>query len=785
MHPEPQLSTPQRALLAGATFLLVVIATGALAPIVSGGGWWLLCAFIAAGVIGAGLALRATRLPRSLVPVLQIVVLFMLLTLVFGEGTGILLVIPTGDTFGQFAQLMEGAARTIQQQSVPAIPVPPLQFALAIGVGAISLVADFFVQVVRHPAFAAVPAFVPIVMPGFFLEDGAEIPVLVLTAAAFLLLLRLDVRARRSSELASTARTVPVRDDADDVVRVSGPKRVPVVSTIGASFGVGAIGIVIAGVLTASMPTLETSQLLGNQGAGTLFSRGVSPFVDLGRDLRRPEAVEAFRYSARDGDRPYFTLLTLDRFEGEVWSATDRPLDGDNTVDRMPRPIGLDREVETKEHPIDVSIGDLRTTWLPVPYPAASIERLRGSWFWEQESLTVRSADTTTDGQRYRVNRLVASPTADQLRAAGRVPAGSEAFDPYLALPDERPQIIRDTAATVAGSAATPYDAAVAIQSYLRGSDFHYSVDAPVEEGYDGGGFGVIAAFLEKGEGYCVHFASTMAVLARELGIPSRISIGYTAGSPTDERIDNVLVVSVDSHDLHAWPELYFEGVGWVPFEPTPGRGVVPEYSRPQSDSSPVVPLPTASTPAQTGRPELDPERGLNLGAGATAEAPTQTWFRAGGLVVLALGIVLGPAMLRAGQGWIRRRRTRTGPGRAEAAWDEVRATARDLGVGGYDAETPRAFAARIAARPAFEGDAGAALAELRNAVERERFGPPGEPPSGSVRLEPHELVDAVAEVRSALASDSSRAARTRAALLPASLFGAARLPAGRRASGA
>ena len=95
------------------------------------------------------------------------------------------------------ASLLGGAERTIQQQSVPAIPVPALSFALALGVGLLAVCIDILVQTVRMPALAAAPALVPILIPGFIIEAGAEAPTLVLAAAAYLLLLRVDVRVRR------------------------------------------------------------------------------------------------------------------------------------------------------------------------------------------------------------------------------------------------------------------------------------------------------------------------------------------------------------------------------------------------------------------------------------------------------------------------------------------------------------------------------------------------------------------------------------------------------------
>ncbi|ANJ26716.1 hypothetical protein ATC03_08320 [Agromyces aureus] len=774
-----------RLALTTASFVLMVVATMSLGPLIADGGWWWLCAFVSAGVFFGGAGLRALRVPSALVPVLEGVVLLLLLTLLFGGSTSIAFIVPTPDTFAAFGELFTGSQRTIAQQTVPAVAVPALTFALALGVGLLSILLDVLVQIARVPALAAIPAFVPVVIPGFLVEAGADIPVLVATAAAYLLLLRVDVRVLRRARID--------RGDDEDVATVSAPKRVPVASTLGASLGVAATGLVVASLLTASTPSISTSLLLGNGSQGALFARGVSPFLDLGRDLRRPEARPAFRYLAQDGDRPYFTLLTLDSFEGDVWSVTETPVDGDNTVDAMGAPEGLGAEVATSEHPIDVLVNEVRTTWLPVPYPSTRIEGLSGSWYWDDGPLTVRSVDTNTAGQRYEVTRLEVEPTVEQLRDAG----GPRSVDPrFLELPDAVPPIISDTAVRLAGSAATPYDAAVAIQAYLRSPEFEYSTEAPVADGYDGGGFEVIAAFLEAKSGYCVHFASTMAVLAREAGIPSRISVGYTSGTPTPERVDGVQRVEVDSHDLHAWPELYFEGVGWIPFEPTPGRGSVPEYSRPgagQAQTS-VLPAAPSTTAPSTGRPELDPDRGL--AGGATDPLQSQAPLRAGMLLVAVLALLLMPAGLRVLQRAMRRRRIRQRRGAANAAWDELRAQAADLGVGGADA-TPRAFAAYLASRPAFhDAEVLAALLRLRDAVERARYGPGVEAtgdrgdqsaaaPAGGVPRADPALLDLDVALR-ALIRDASARDRLIAALLPKSLADRVRRASGvRTADGA
>ncbi|MEV1130130.1 DUF3488 and transglutaminase-like domain-containing protein [Agromyces sp. NPDC049794] len=756
------LSRAQRLALTTASFLFLVIATMALGPLISGSGWWWLCAFMAAGTLFAGFGLRSIRTPPSLVPVLELVVVLLLLTLLFGGGTSIALIVPTGGTFETFDQLMVGAQRTIQQQAVPAIPVPPLTFALALGIGLLAVVVDLLVQTARMPALAAAPALVPILIPGFIIEAGAEVPTLVLTAAAYLLLLRVDVRVRRRARL-------DVGEEGDQAATVVAPKRVPIVSTLGASLGLAAVGLLAASVLAASTPSVSTSLLLGSQTQGSLFARGVSPFIDLGRDLRRPDALPAFQYLSRDGDRPYFTLLTLDQFEGQVWAPTERAVDGDNTVDQMPRPDGLSNAVETSEHPIDVSVEEVRTTWLPVPYPTTRIEGLEGSWFWDDSALTVRSVDSNTGGQSYRVTRLDVEPTPQQLRSADR--NLDDELEAYLQLPEEMPAIIAETAAAVTASAPSPYDAAVAIQAFLRGSEFDYSTEAPVEDGYDGGGFDVIAKFLETKAGYCVHFASTMAVLARESGIPSRISVGYTQGTPTDERVDGVLRMEVDSHDLHAWPELYFEGVGWVPFEPTPGRGSVPGYSRPGAGDEGAPPLATSApaTPGSTGRPDLDPDRGLAGPGGDPIATAAQAWLRLGVIGLAVALLLLVPAAVRVAQRQARVRRIRRGERPADAAWDELAATALDLGAGGTGGETPREFATRLVAREEFrDASARAAVMRLRDAVERERYGRVDGPRADATS---DSLIVDLAAARSALTADATGVERARAIFLPHSLL--------------
>ncbi|WP_353810188.1 transglutaminase TgpA family protein [Agromyces sp. SYSU T00194] len=760
MRPEtPPLTVLQSAALVASAFGLTAVALTALGPLLAGSAWWWLCALVAASVFASGLGLRILRTPASLVPVLQIVVLVVVLTVLFGAGTAIAGIVPTGATFAHFGELASAGQASIVQQSTPAIAVPGILFVLSLATGLVAVVADIVVISLRVPAMAAIPALLPVAVPGFIVEGGTDFWTVLLTGATYLLLLRVDVAVRRRGELAV---------DPDDVAapRVTAPHRTPGSSTVGATLGLAGVGLLVAAVLAQATPSITNPYLFGTGDRGPLFSRGVNPFIDLGQDLRRPEPLAALHYSTTGGERPYFTLLTLDRFEGDVWSATQAPLVEDQTVDDFPSPPGLDLGVARSLVRTTVVVDSVVTTWLPVPYPARSVQGLQGSWFWDAESLAVASADDDTAGQRYVVTHLDLDPTPEQLRTASR--ALPDEMERFLELPGGVPDIIGETTAEVTASAGSPYDAAVLIQRYLRSSEFSYSTESPVEEGYDGGSFDVIAEFLEVKEGYCVHFASTMAVMAREAGIPSRISLGYTGGTRGTGALAGEARYDVDTHDLHAWPELYFEGIGWMPFEPTPGRGSVPDYSRVSVLGDPgatTAPTPGASAPATEAGPAIpdDPTNGSAAGAAADRAAPLA---RLGlGVLIVALLLSIPAVARRAVRAW-RRRRAWDGTDAAAAAWSEVEATATDLGDPPLVTESPRGFAARLAARDGLRDDAQAraALETLLGAVERHRFG------RQAVRPD-HPLTRDLDTVVRALEHGVQPAERFRAAAVPVSLM--------------
>ena len=189
-----------------------------------------------------------------------------------------------------------------------------------------------------------------------------------------------------------------------------------------------------------------------------------------------------------------------------------------------------------------------------------------------------------TPEQSYRMVSLVSLASDDELREASLI---YERFitDHYLQLPDTLPERVRALAMALTNDADTPLDKTRAVESYLRGSDFEYSIDiAPPPHGLDG----VDYFLFETKKGYSSYFASAMAVLLRAVGIPSRIAAGYAPGEDigiaevelnavadphdTVPRTDSKppgTVMQVKDSDSHGWVQVYFPNYGWIDFEPT------------------------------------------------------------------------------------------------------------------------------------------------------------------------------------------------------------------------
>jgi len=512
----------------------------------------------------------------------------------------------------------------------------------------------------------------------------------------------------------------------------------------------GLIGVAAIAVTAVVAPGLPLRSATG--GTGAMMT--VSADLRLGDDLRRPEETEALTLVTSAAAAPYLRVATLSRFDGEVW----RP----DRSDRAPladgfgeRPWG--EQIKTIEQEVSIRVVGMSSTRLPVPYAAEKITGLPSGWDAMALNRTVISSSQDAAGSDYTVRAASPAPTLEQIRATGT--GGSE----LVAEPAQgMPAVIGELAQQVTADADTDYDRLVALQNWFR-SEFDYSLDAPVEDGFDGTGAEAVETFLEVRSGYCVHFAGAFALMAQSLDMPVRIVVGYLPGRPTDRKRGDDRVYSVTSDQLHSWPEVFFRGIGWVPFEPTATLGSPTDFvsaagsgggDRPATQT-PSPTASTASSPAATSGPDRgDEDPGAGGGGVRPRLDPTPVVLTGLGI----LGALLLPALLRDLRRRMRLRRARRGD--AMAAWRELADTLVDLGIPLRAADTARSRAAHLSTSRGV--DAGA-LNRLVAAVERHSYAERPDDPEC-------DLATPLRHVLAQLRAGAARGRRATARLLPASL---------------
>ncbi len=195
------------------------------------------------------------------------------------------------------------------------------------------------------------------------------------------------------------------------------------------------------------------------------------------------------------------------------------------------------------------------------------------------------------------------SPSVDEaslIEASDAYPA--YITNTYLQLSESVTPRTRTLAQEVVSSAGATnsYAMAKAVESYLR-ANYQYLLESSLApEGED-----IVDYFLfEHQIGRCDHFASSMVVLLRSLGIPSRIVTGL-APVPFDNDAGGFLY---RTRDAHAWVEVYFPGFGWIPFEPTPNQGLIDLNDEATSQQGPIQPTPQTEPPTPEAEATTEPD---------------------------------------------------------------------------------------------------------------------------------------------------------------------------------
>lgn len=514
--------------------------------------------------------------------------------------------------------------------------------------------------------------------------------------------------------------------------------------------------------------------------------------IALAEDLQERSNTVVFDYRGAYHQVPgtqHFVLAQLADFAGGTWEPMDA-LDAEGaSVLRHRAP-----ELAGQEPEIAVRTKGLLSSWLPLPAGATQVRGAVGAfdpeqWTWVAGTQTARStSEVTRPGGAY---RATVSPRGLLEEEIDR--------ERFLRLPGTVPDDLAQTARAVTADGDDDAARAALLTTWFRSGAFAYDERAPYAPGADPDDpYAVMQAFLEQRSGYCVHFATTYAVMARSLGVPTRVAVGY-ASRPNDGW------TPVRARDLHAWPEVFIDGAGWVPVEPTPGGAgyraeTGEDYAEnPPSDGTPVTPSGEESSPEEPAADadgadpdapdaaEDDPEStdpdatspgddAADGGEGSEARSREDVSALAAlalparlvALVALALlaALCVLPTVRGARRGR-RLRQAKRGQQPATHVWEELMDRALDLGAGGAQqrarARTPEAQAEALAeALP----DHATALDALAEAVVAERFAE-GERPAADAAS----LLDRLATVARALGRRRGRRARIRAWLFPRSVL--------------
>jgi transglutaminase-like putative cysteine protease len=734
-----------------------------------------------------GILLRSVRLPALLVLLGQVVVVFVWLQHRLAADAAFAGLVPTPGSLRAMAGAVHAAAVVSQSYAAPVPATAPQFYPLLIVAGsAAALSVDFLAVGIRRPPLAGLPLLAAYTAPVSILDGGVSWVKFAAAAVCFLFL----IAGGEEERLTGWGRQLTAGASAIDVAGGVAPGHAVWASARKIGFTATALAVLVPALLPTFSASLFGGGGAGGHGNGDAVSIS-NPMVDLKRDLVRGADVDAIEETTTDPDPSYLRISVLDSFDGDAWRPAGRDIPSKQRADgALPQPPGLVSGVASRTYTAHLKVSDsFRSRWLPTPYPTTSL-KAPGDWRYDRSTMDFISAaeGQTTAGLSYRLRSEVLSPTAAQLADAS--PAPLSVYTPNTALPSHVPAYVRNLARTVTAGRLTRFEQAVALQQFFRvDGGFRYSLERS-----PGNGTSDLLRFLGTGKGsrvgYCEQFAASMALMGRTLGIPSRVAVGFLR--PDRIRADTYVY---STHDLHAWPEMYFGGVGWVRFEPTPAArtgGGVPSYTTQQVPRTPTTQaksLPSAAASANR-LDRTDPTQAAAAQQSGGTSSRRRVLLESAGAGLLAVLLVLAPRALRT---LVRRRRWAAAgdpAGWAEAAWREIQDTATDLSIPWDDRVTLRSAAQQLTVSfgrtddsdpagarrgPAADPAATAALHRLTGLLERARYA--RELPEGTTTLE-----DVLADEAACVAAIRAGARRRRQLLAtwaPRSLL--SRLRVGRR----
>ena len=681
-----------------------------------------------------------------------------LATLVSAAGlvlVGSLLVFPSTTWFGfptmrtarAAASAFASVARTSNSQVAPAVPLPPLLVAGVTAAWTAAYAAHALAVRARSPLLAIAPPAALMVFAGMVMGDGARPAYVFLFLVASLVVLFGDGLRRVGSW-----GPVSVWHERSSIRSGGGP-------TARAAVRIG-IGCLIVALFTPWLLPGYGHRGLFSVHGGLAATVSIDPIVDIRPRLLHNPSIQAFTV---DAEGPaYWRFLTLDTFNGRVWTYSPTATAGGYPVDGILRDVvpslpcvnpGTTDATEvtniTRTCPAGYPdkgptvltlhqtyhFGPFTQAWLPAAAQPEFIGLSGDSIRFDPVSDAIELPDGSYKGLTYQATSMEIIPTPAELNA---IPSMQSSLNPgwqdELQRPASLPPQIAQIARQWTADATTPYAKVMAIQQRLR-TDFTYDLHVPAPRSAND-----LVYFLTKSHrGYCEQFAGAMAVMLRTLGIPARVALGFTPGN-----YDTVSrSYQVNTQDSHAWVEVEFPQYGWLAFEPTPTRDnpTASAYDIPPAVGGGQTCAPGDTTctsgPGAGGRAggrsgslhgpggRLIHERS---GSGAApfvgAPQPESTTARVRHWVLIGLGIALlaGLLLIPPLKAVRRRMRVHAADSRARTlgAFDMFADRAADVGYGRHASETPAEYGRRIA--DAFPG-AGPPVTSLADAAARATYG--------------------------------------------------------------
>ena len=624
--------------------LAVLCASTALSGVIEGDLWLVRIGVVIVAITVTGAFLRATRLTPPLVAIAQVFVLLCLLTALHTR-SGIFLFIPGPEALGDLGDVLAESVAQVQTGVPPVHASPAIQALVVLAIGLVAVLVDTLAVAAGAPAASGLVLLCVFAVPASLADEMLPFWTFVLGAAAFAMLLAVDGQHRHEAwrgRLGSGSAS----------------------GSGGSATTVASIAMVIALVVGAGFTVVGTVGRLpgGGSGGGGKGGIGLSEMTSLRGMLNRGRPAEVF-YVRGLPEQTYMRASTLAQYVPNKGWERGTPPGGQPARGELPPQAGDRGEGKTTR--INIEPRDWRSFWLPTYGAVRRIDTPDDDYRFDAKKGVIYT-EREREPASYEIDAVLSTPTKQALRLA---PSQKNAVESEYYKFDGVEQEVVDLANRVVEGATNDFDKAAKLTEFFNSptTDFKYELKTQGDVNRD-----ALTDFVLRSKvGYCEQFASAMAVMARVVGLPSRVAIGFTAGVAA---ADNAYrVISTD--DAHAWVEIFFPNHGWMTFDPTPisdGRGVVPPYLRETAPGGEEVPTAETTTesvaPSTSGSAQAsaspdgeDGDQGLPQ---AQAEGPPPWHLWALGVVlllaallsaflVLALLGVIGAGLL--GVSWARK----------------------------------------------------------------------------------------------------------------------------------